>query len=385
LLRVGDRAELEGVRFVITLDADTQLLRDTARRMIETLAHPLNQARFSPDGRTVLRGYTIIQPRVSARCRARTLRGFRAFSPIPAVSILHPRGIRPVPGPDRRGNYHGKGIYDVQAFHRLLSGRFPEAHLLSHDLLEGVHVRVGLASDIELLDVFPSTYIAWWTRQHRWIRGDWQIIDWLKARVPASGGGSHPESAIGIQPVEDLRQSAAQPCGRRDPVVVDRGLAVHAGSRALEFARRRPAALAVLRIAARADLPLASAWDEVLARAVGRSVALIFHRGLSPRLRRVVRSRRSRAQLTGGSSPVGSSSSGRRRRILIVERGIWSGSLSSNDSGFPPCRRSSSQGHYPIGTAAVAAASPFLLLWAFSPLGSCAAQSSRPSPTVKES
>jgi hypothetical protein len=59
-------------------------------------------------------------------------------------------------------------------------------------LLEGGHVRVGLASDIELLDVFPSSYIAWWTRQHRWIRGDWQIIDWLKARVPASGGGSHP-------------------------------------------------------------------------------------------------------------------------------------------------------------------------------------------------
>src|SRR5207248_8247800 len=74
------------------------------------------------------------------------------------------------------GSYHGKGIYELQTFHRLLSGRFPTAHLLSHDLLEGCHVRVGLATDIELLDIFPNSYIAWWSRQHRWIRGDWQII-----------------------------------------------------------------------------------------------------------------------------------------------------------------------------------------------------------------
>lgn len=193
LLCAGDRAQLEGIRFIITLDADTQLLRDTARRMIETLAHPLNQARLSPDGRTVLRGYTIIQPRVSA-----TLPSARAtwFSRI----FADPRGIDPYTHAvsdlyqdlTGEGNYHGKGIYDLQAFHRVLSGRFPEAHLLSHDLLEGVHVRVGLASDIELLDAFPSSYIAWWKRQHRWIRGDWQIIDWLKSRVPAFGGGSDP-------------------------------------------------------------------------------------------------------------------------------------------------------------------------------------------------
>jgi hypothetical protein len=90
------------------------------------------------------------------------------------------------------GSYHGKGIYDLQAFHRVLSMRFPESHLLSHDLLEGVYVRVGLATDIELLDVFPSSYIAWWNRQHRWIRGDWQIIDWLKSRVPAGDGSDNP-------------------------------------------------------------------------------------------------------------------------------------------------------------------------------------------------
>lgn len=192
-LCAGDRAHLEGIRFVITLDADTQLLRGTARRMIETLAHPLNQARLSLDGRLVIRGYSIIQPGVSA-----TLPSARAtwFSRI----FADPRGIDPYTHAVSdvyqdlvgEGSYHGKGIYDLRTFHRLLSGRFPKAQLLSHDLLEGCYVRVGLATDIELLDVFPSSYIASWHRQHRWIRGDWQIIDWLKRRVPAGAGAQEP-------------------------------------------------------------------------------------------------------------------------------------------------------------------------------------------------
>src|SRR5438067_538977 len=192
-LYAGDRARLQGVRFVITLDADTQLLRDTARRMIETLAHPLNQARLSPDGRHVVRGYTIIQPSVSASLPSATATWFSRI-------FADPRGIDPYTHVVSdvyqdlfgEGSYHGKGIYELRTLHRLLSGRFPTAHLLSHDLLEGCHVRVGLATDIELLDVFPNSYIAWWSRQHRWIRGDWQIIDWLKSCVPLSDGRMEP-------------------------------------------------------------------------------------------------------------------------------------------------------------------------------------------------
>ncbi|MGC2353749.1 MAG: glucoamylase family protein, partial [Candidatus Udaeobacter sp.] len=214
-LCAGDRAQLEGIRFVITLDADTQLLRDTARRMVETLAHPLNQARLSPDGRRVIRGYTIIQPGVSA-----SLPSARAtwFSRI----FADPRGIDPYTHAVSdvyqdlvgEGSYHGKGIYELQTFHRRLSERFPTAHLLSHDLLEGSYVRVGLATDIELLDVFPSSYIAWWNRQHRWIRGDWQIIDWLKPRVPVGGGGTEPNplSAFNRWKIFDnLRRSLVPP------------------------------------------------------------------------------------------------------------------------------------------------------------------------------
>ena len=188
-LCAGDRTRLEDIRFVITLDADTQLLRGAARRMIETLAHPLNQARLSPDARHVIRGYTIIQPSVSSTLPSAMATWFSRI-------FADPRGIDPYTHAVSdiyqdligEGSYHGKGIYELQTFHHVLSGRFPATHLLSHDLLEGSYVRVGLATDIELLDVFPSSYIAWWNRQHRWIRGDWQIIDWLKPRVPVGGG-----------------------------------------------------------------------------------------------------------------------------------------------------------------------------------------------------
>ena len=214
-LHAGDRAQLKGIRFVITLDADTQLLRDTARRMIETLAHPLNEARLSPDSRHVVRGYTIIQPSVSASLPSATATWFSRI-------FADPRGIDPYTHAVSdvyqdlfgEGSYHGKGIYELQTFHRLLSGRFPTAHLLSHDLLEGCHVRVGLATDIELLDVFPNSYIAWWSRQHRWIRGDWQIIDWLKSCVPVGGGRmeSNPLSVFNRWKIFDnLRRSLVPP------------------------------------------------------------------------------------------------------------------------------------------------------------------------------
>jgi cyclic beta-1,2-glucan synthetase len=189
LLQVGNPDQLSDIRFVITLDSDTQLPNGTARRLIETLSHPLNQARFDNEGR-MLTGYTIIQPRVSPSLPSMSGSPFsRLFSyPIGvdpytnAVSDVH----QDLAG---EGSYHGKGIYDVRAFSRVLAGRFPDAWLLSHDLIEGAHVRVGLASDIELYDEFPQDYLSFIRRQHRWNRGDWQIADWIMPRVPRPGGG----------------------------------------------------------------------------------------------------------------------------------------------------------------------------------------------------
>ncbi|MGB6033707.1 MAG: glucoamylase family protein, partial [Bacteroidota bacterium] len=193
LVFVGDPDHLSNVRFVITLDSDAQLPHDTARRMIETLAHPLNQPRFDAEGRVLAGSYTIIQPRVTPSLPSTSASPFsRLFSD--AVGIdPYTRAVSDV-NQDlaAEGSYHGKGIYDVRAFSRVLSGTFPEEWLLSHDLIEGGHVRVGLASDIELYDEFPRDYLTYASRQHRWIRGDWQIVDWLFRRVPQSEGRRGP-------------------------------------------------------------------------------------------------------------------------------------------------------------------------------------------------
>jgi len=184
LVKVGDSAKLTSIKYVITLDSDTQLPLGAARRLIETLAHPLNHVRFDENGH-VLSGYTIIQPRVSASLPSSSGSPFsRLFS--------DPVGIDPYTSTvsdayqdlTGEGSYHGKGIYDVRAFNQALSDRFPPAWLLSHDLIEGAHVRVGLASDIELYDEFPQDYLSYVKRQHRWIRGDWQILDWILPYVP---------------------------------------------------------------------------------------------------------------------------------------------------------------------------------------------------------
>lgn len=197
LVYVGDPERLSDVRFVITLDSDTQLPHDTARRMIETLAHPLNQPRFDHAGRILAGSYTIIQPLVTPSLPSASGSPFsRLFS--------DPVGIDPYSNAvsdvyqDLTGeaSYQGKGIYDVRAFSRVLSGRFPESRILSHDLIEGAHVRVGLASDIELHDEFPQDYLSYANRQHRWIRGDWQIAGWILPHVPQPDGkrGRNPLS-----------------------------------------------------------------------------------------------------------------------------------------------------------------------------------------------
>jgi len=193
LVFVGDPGQLSNVRFVITLDSDTQLPHGTARRMIETLAHPLNQPRFDAEGKIAVGSYAIIQPRVSPTLPSTSA---SLFSRLFADAIGIDPYTKAVSDVNQdltgEGSYYGKGIYDVRAFSRVLSGRFPEERVLSHDLIEGAYVRVGLASDIELFDEFPQGYRSYSRRQHRWIRGDWQIADWIFPRVPQPGGGRGP-------------------------------------------------------------------------------------------------------------------------------------------------------------------------------------------------
>ena len=187
-VQAGKLDLLPAVRYVITLDADTVLPRDAAQRLVGTLSHPLNQARFAPGSNRVRAGYTILQPRT-------------AIKPVSANQSLFTRIFAGEGGLDLytlavsdayqdlfgAGIFVGKGIYDVDAFERSLIGRIPENTLLSHDLFEGVHGRVGLVSDIVLYEEYPPHYLVNVLRSHRWIRGDWQLLPWLWGRTPRVG------------------------------------------------------------------------------------------------------------------------------------------------------------------------------------------------------
>jgi len=204
------------IRYVITLDADAQLPHGSARRLVETIAHPLNKVQLTEDERNHARGYTIIQPRVSITLPSATATRFSRLFTDARGSDPYCKAVSDVyQDVFGEGIYHGKGIYDVQAFHKILSGRFPEQRLLSHDLIEGVHVGVGLATDVELFEQFPYDYTSYSKRQHRWIRGDWQIASWILPRVPdATGKGRVPNPLTLINRwkiLDNLRRSLLIP------------------------------------------------------------------------------------------------------------------------------------------------------------------------------
>ena len=178
-----------GVRYVITLDADTRLPRGTVDRLVGTMAHPLNRPRFDPGRRRVVEGYAVLQPRVTPPLPGREGSFFQRLS-------SGPTGIDPYAAAVSdvyqdlwgEGSYTGKGIYDVDAFEAALAGRVPENALLSHDLFEGVFARAGLVTDVELFESAPSHYGVAAARQHRWARGDWQLLPWiLGTRIPVIG------------------------------------------------------------------------------------------------------------------------------------------------------------------------------------------------------
>ena len=203
-LVVGDTAPLSNVKYVITLDTDTQLPRDAARQFVGVMAHPLNRARFDgsgarPGAELVTEGYGILQPRVSVSLPGANRSWFaRMHAGDPGIDP-YTRAVSDVyQDVFGEGSFIGKGIYDVDAFERALGGRFPENRILSHDLLEGCYARSGLLSDVQLYEEYPSTYGADISRRHRWIRGDWQLAGWLLSRVPGPGNRrlKNPLSAL---------------------------------------------------------------------------------------------------------------------------------------------------------------------------------------------
>ena len=178
------------MRYVITLDADTQLPPDTARRMIETIAHPLNRVVIDPLTKVRRQGFSIIQPRVSISLPGATATRFtRIFADTSGTDPYCQTVSDAQQDLFGEAIFHGKAIYDLHAFRGILADRFPAETLLSHDLIEGAHAGVGLASQIELFESLPLDYAGYSQRQHRWIRGDWQIAPWIFPRVPSAEGG----------------------------------------------------------------------------------------------------------------------------------------------------------------------------------------------------
>ena len=171
---------LQSVRFVITLDADTVLPHGAARRLVGTLAHPLNHARFTEADGKVSSGYTVLQPRMEIHPRSANHSWFTRIFAGDTGLDLYTRAVSDAyQDLFGEGSYVGKGIYDVDAFERSVNHHIPENKVLSHDLLEGIMGRAGLVTDITMVEDYPPNYFVQVKRQQRWIRGDWQLLPWL--------------------------------------------------------------------------------------------------------------------------------------------------------------------------------------------------------------
>ncbi len=198
-LVVGNRDLLSNIKYVITLDTDTRLPRDSARQFAGAMAHPLNRPRFDDARRRVTEGYGIIQPRVAVILQGTSRSRYAQLCGSEPGIDPYTRTVSDVyQDLFREGSFIGKGIYDVDAFERSLKGRLPENLVLSHDLLEGCHARSGLLSDVQLLEEYPARYSADVNRRRRWIRGDWQLVRWLLPVV------SDPDGRLRRNPLSGL-------------------------------------------------------------------------------------------------------------------------------------------------------------------------------------
>lgn len=213
---VGDRAIFPKIKYIITLDADTQLPMGTAWKLIATMAHPLNQPWYDEKKRRVTRGYGILQPRVNLNLP-------EANSSLYALMNTSDSGIDPYTRASSdvyqdlfaEGSFIGKGIYDIDIFQKTLEGRFAENCILSHDLLEGCYVRSGLLSDVQLFEKYPGTYRSDVKRFTRWLRGDWQIFSWAFPfiRGPLKKWEKNPLSALSRWKIFDNLRRSMVPIG----------------------------------------------------------------------------------------------------------------------------------------------------------------------------
>ncbi|HEJ9094514.1 TPA: glucoamylase family protein [Serratia odorifera] len=215
-VQIGEGKEvLKNVKYVITLDSDTVMPRDCAHQLIAAMAHPLNQPQYDVSQQRVVEGYAILQPRMAEEIPRYGQGRYAALcSSIPGndpYTLMASDIYQDLFG---EGSFVGKGIYDVDVFSHSLKGTCPENLVLSHDLLEGCYARSGLLSDVLLYEQYPSNYLVDVARRSRWIRGDWQLVNWLLPRVATEGGTrvANPLSALSRWKLFDnLRRSLVAP------------------------------------------------------------------------------------------------------------------------------------------------------------------------------
>jgi cyclic beta-1,2-glucan synthetase len=204
------------VRYVVTLDSDTRLPRDAVVRLVGKMAHPLNRPRFDPAIGRVVEGYGVLQPRVTPSLPIGTEGSLfqRIFSSNSGIDPYASAASDVYQDLFGEGSYSGKGIYEIDAFEAALQGRVPDSTMLSHDLFEGIFARAGLVSDIEVIEEFPARYDVAAARQHRWARGDWQLLPWMLGLVTATTSSlrSGSVTAIGFWKMFDnLRRTLSAP------------------------------------------------------------------------------------------------------------------------------------------------------------------------------
>ena len=176
---------MKNIKYIITLDADTDLVLNTASELVGAMAHILNRPKIDEQKNIVIDGYGIMQPRVGINLDISYTTLFTKIfagaggidSYTNAISDIYQDNFK-------EGIFTGKGIYDLRVFAKVMENAIPENTVLSHDLLEGSYLRCGLVSDIMLMDGYPTKYMSFMNRLSRWIRGDWQITKWLNKKSP---------------------------------------------------------------------------------------------------------------------------------------------------------------------------------------------------------
>ena len=198
-LVIGDQTIFPKIKYVITLDEDTQLPLCTAQKLIGAMAHPLNRAKYDEKKKRIIKGYGILQPRVDVSLPEETASLYaRLNGNEPGIDPYTRASSDVYQDLFGEGSFIGKGIYEVDTFQKVLDGKFLENRILSHDLLEGCYIRSGLISDVQLFEKYPVTYKADIKRRVRWIRGDWQILSWIFPWIKGPGNRLYKNPISGL-------------------------------------------------------------------------------------------------------------------------------------------------------------------------------------------